>query len=304
MIKEIDVTNYLGEHLLLDFSSMINNDLILSQADGLGPGASTINTIAYASTDGSKFSSARIDQRNIVLYFVYNYYSKKTIEEIRYESYKYFPLKKYVKLRIKTDNREATIEGYVESNEATIFSEATGCQVSIICPDPYFYSVKDVTADLFSVVPLFAFPFDDEISASPSIEFSKYSTVPQATLLYEGDSDIGIVCNIWLEGRVQGITLYDTKKNTSVSINTDTLESILGSNLQRGDKITISTVTGNKNVTLARDGVTYNALHAIDAVNQKWLKLTTGVNSFAITATEGITNLHGTITAKNIYGGM
>ena len=58
-------------------------------------------------------------------------------------SYKYFPTKKKIKFEIVTDKRNCEAYGYVEKNEVNIFSKTEGSVISIICPDPYFYSAED-----------------------------------------------------------------------------------------------------------------------------------------------------------------
>ena len=62
---------------------------------------------------------------------------------------------------IETDNRQAEIEGYVESNDPTIFSKDEGSDISIVCPNPFFYSAgKDGinTTIFYGVEALFEFP--------------------------------------------------------------------------------------------------------------------------------------------------
>ena len=91
--------------------------------------------------DGAIFNSSRATFRNIVfsIYFV----DIPTIEDARLASYRWFSLKQKIKIIVKTDYRECECIGYVESNEPNIFSKREKTTISIICPDPYLYSITE-----------------------------------------------------------------------------------------------------------------------------------------------------------------
>ena len=62
----------------------------------------------------------------------------------------------------ETDNRMCETTGWVESNEPTIFSREEGCQISVICPDPYFYSLSKDSTIFSGIEPALEFPFSNE----------------------------------------------------------------------------------------------------------------------------------------------
>jgi phage-related protein len=143
MIKSITVTNYLGDSIKLELGRPEQSGFLIKSISGLGPSKANINTTEVSTNDGSLFNSARLNQRNIVFDFIFvESINRESIEDIRQKSYKYFPIKKNVDLLIETDNRIVKTTGYVESNEPNIFSSQEGAQISIICPDPYFYSTE------------------------------------------------------------------------------------------------------------------------------------------------------------------
>ena len=139
MIKSLKVTNHLGESLVLELMRPEKSGLIVREISGLGPSKATINTSDVATMDGSVYNSSRRENRNIVLDLMM--YPFPTIEDSRLLTYRYFPIKKQVRLEIETDNLNVHTYGYVESNEPDIFSEEESTQISIICPDPNFYDV-------------------------------------------------------------------------------------------------------------------------------------------------------------------
>ena len=171
MIKSITVTNYLGDTLKMELSRPQLSGFIITAITGLGPGKSNINTTEISTNDGSLYNSSRVPNRNIVISL--RYLGNDSIEDVRQMSYKYFPIKKKLRLLIETDNRLAEIDGYVESNEPEIFSKEEGADISIICPYPFFYSADGdgMQTTVFSgVEPLFEFPFSNESLSDPLLE--------------------------------------------------------------------------------------------------------------------------------------
>ena len=163
MIKSITVTNYLGDSIKLVLARPEESGFVVTSVTGLGSGKANINTTEIATNDGDLFNSARLQKRNIVISLKYLW--KDSIEDVRQLSYKYFPIKKKLTLLIETDNRSAEIDGYTESNEPDIFSKDEGSDVSIVCPNPFFYSAGEDginTTIFYGVEPLFEFPFSNE----------------------------------------------------------------------------------------------------------------------------------------------
>ena len=141
MIKALTVTNPYGEPVRIVLANEdARHGLLIKSIDGLGPAKANINVVQMATLDGSYYNSARLDQRNIVIGLIFN----GDIENARLNTYEDFPIKGEVKLEIETDRRTVYTKGYVESNEPDIFSKQEEAQISIICPDPYFYDVESV----------------------------------------------------------------------------------------------------------------------------------------------------------------
>ena len=160
MIKSITVTNYLGDSIKLELARPEESGFIVTSVTGLGAGKANINMTEVATNNGGLFNSSRLPSRNIVISLKFMF--KETIEDMRQLSYKYFPIKKKLTLLVETDNRLAEIDGYVETNEPDIFSKEEGSDISIVCPNPFFYSAGEDgknTTIFFGVEPMFEFPF-------------------------------------------------------------------------------------------------------------------------------------------------
>lgn len=303
MIRAVTFTNYLGDSIRLDLARPEESGFIIKSVTGLGPGKANINTTEIATNDGSLFNSSRMPSRNIVISLAYMW--KDSIEDVRQLSYKYFPIKKKLTMLIETDNRQAEIEGYVESNDPAIFSKDEGSDISIVCPNPFFYSAgKDGinTTIFYGVEALFEFPFSNESLQDPLLEMGEIKNETEQVVVYNGDAEIGVTITIHAIGEASNITIYNTGTREVMRIDTDKLEKFTGSGIIAGDEIIICTVKGNKSITLLRNGKTTNILNCLDK-NADWFQLAKGDNIFAYTAEYGSTNLQFKIENRIVYEG-
>ena len=304
MIKSVTIINYLNEKLVLELGRPDKSGLLIKSIEGLGPSEATINAKEIATSDGALFNSARVNSRNIVLTLGFLFHP--TVEDMRQLTYKYFPIKQRLTIRIETDNRIAETYGYVETNEPDIFQKEETTQISIICPDAYFYSAgsdgNNVT--VFSgIEDAFEFPFSNESLTENLIEFGKIHYSQEQTVRYNGDAEVGVIITIHAVGSAENITIYNTGTRGTMSIDTAKVEQIMGSGIQSGDDIIISTVKKDKYIYLLRDGVYTNILNALDK-DSEWFQITKGDNIFAYTAEEGATNLQFKIENRTLYEGV
>lgn len=305
MIRSVTVTNYLGESIKLDLARPELSGFAVKSITGLGPGKSMINISEVATSDGGRFNSARISSRNIVISLVFLWLNN-TIEELRHLSYKYFPLKRQVTLFIETDERQVETTGYVESNEPNIFSDQEGTDVSIICPDPYFYSAGehgDMTTVFSGIAPMFEFPFGNESLTEKLLEMGNIVNRAEGLITYTGDAEIGLTITVHALGEASNLSIYDLTTQEVIRIDSAKLEALTGSGIIAGDDIIICTVKGQKSVRLVRNGITTNIINCLGK-SSGWFQLVKGDNIFAYTADEGIINLQFEANNRIAYEGV
>lgn len=303
MIRSITIRNHLDNSIKLELTRPDLSGFIIKSMDGLGPTKANINTTDIATNDGSIFNSSRLDKRNITLNLEFFQTDTESIEDIRQKTYKYFPINQRVYITVETDNHTLETEGYIETNEPYIFSKNEGTNISIICPDPFFYS-KNIVETVFSgVEPLFEFPFSNESLTTSLLEFGAIQNKTEQVIVYEGDGKVGISIYIHALGLVSNIKIANVKTREIMILNTDKLATLTGSSIKAGDNIVINTQKGNKNVTLIRDGVRTNILNCIEKGSQ-WFTLVKGDNIFAYTTDSGSSNLQFYITNKVAYDGV
>jgi len=301
MIKSITAINYIGESITLDLMYPEKSGFAVLDINGLGPSKANINVIDLSSSDGSTFNSARVDKRNIVISL--KLLAQPTIELIRHKSYKYFPLKKLIKLIIETDTRICETYGYVESNEPVIWSGQESTQISIVCPDPNLYA-SNLNMTLFSgVESKFKFPFSNESLTNNLIIMGDIITIPEKTVYYEGDSEIGITIRIHAIGQATNVSIYNSKTRGVIKINTSILITLTGFGIITGDDIIVSTIKGKKSVLLLRSGIYTNILNCVNK-DADWFQLTKGDNIFLFTAESGLINLQFKIENQTAYEGV
>ena len=326
MIRSITVTNYLGEKLTVNMTEAEpKSGLLIQKITGLGPIKADINMTDLATTDGSKYNSSRFQTRNIVITFklvesspevtdVYASADTFNIENSRQRTYKYFPGKKPLTLSIKTDNRDARITGYVESNEPDIFSKEETEVISIICPDPYFYSnvegYSPHVVEFSGLDDLFEFPYSNESLTENLTEFGDITPVTIKSFAYFGDQETGIHMIIHFVDEVATNIRIDKRLPSDTSVvmgffllEVEKMQALFGTNFLTGDTIEINTIAGQEQIMLLRNGVYHNILN-VASRDSNWFQLNKGTNVFYMTAYGNETALTFRIENYVIYEGV
>lgn len=301
MIKSIHIKNYIDDQLEIELTNPEKSGFYIKDIEGIGSPVANINLTEVATNDGALFNSSRVTSRSITM--TLGFFWKGSIENIRHLSYKYFPTKRPLTLTIESSNRTGEIIGYVESNEPIIFSERQTTIISLICPDPFFYS-KDLMVTTFEgVVPLFEFPFSNESLEENLLIMGDIWPEATRSIVYEGDAEVGVVIHILSTGEVSNMTIYNPGTNQRMVISHDRLVTLTGYGIIEGDHIIISTVRGNKHITLIRDGLEINILNALNR-DAFWFQLHKGDNIFAYTAEGGLSNIIFRIENRIAYEGV
>lgn len=300
MIKSVTVTNHLGESLEMVLTDPDSSGLAITKITGIGEPEADINITEMAGTDYGSFNSARIKKRNIVLSI--KYWGWDT-EASRHICNKFLPTKKHVKLRFRTDHRDCYITGYVEKNEPDIFNERSGCTVSIVCADRFFYSEDIVTTDFSGITPLFHFPFTD--SNPDEIQFGEIRIDKEKYINYEGEAETGVIIKLHALGMIENLMIYNVDTEERMGINDTALAQLTGHGIIEGDEITIDTRTGHKSAILLRDGVTTNIINCLNKTPKPdWFKLSAGDNLFTYTASTGEFDVVLNIEHNILYKGI
>ena len=277
------VENKRGEQLTLTSCDVCD----VLRVDGLNPPPADINLSETATMDGATFKSSRISPRNIVILLNV----KTPIEANRQKLYKFFRSKRWCRLYYTNDSRDVYIDGYVETFENDQFTNLQKPQISIICPKPFFKNRTENTVEFSETSDSFEFPFSitDEGTEMGIIE--KVVT----RLIDAGEVETGAIISLVAgSDQILNPTIYNRTTQTYFGLDVD---------MSEGDLITISTIKGEKAVTLLRDGVTTNIIDKMSD-GSTWLEFEPGENEISYGADVGASNLKVSLTITQLYEGV
>lgn len=106
------------------------------------------------------------------------------VELRRHELYKVVKPSRYFKIYYSTKNISVYVEGIVETCEMENFEMLTKGQISIVCPDIYWYSTETQIAEYSRITGAFHFIFPDNDETFP---IGKYNTQNIMTIVNDGD---------------------------------------------------------------------------------------------------------------------
>lgn len=113
-------------------------------------------------------------------------------------------------------------------------------------------------------------------------------------IINAGEVDTGMLIELFAIGTVVNPVIYDVLNRTHIK---------LEFTMEANDIIYINTNSGNKSITLLRDGVESNIISYL-SYSSKWLTLNTGDNVFTYDAESGVSNIKLTFRTLALYGGV
>lgn len=307
MINSFLITNHLGESLELTLADPEESGLAILSVDGLGQVKADVNLTDLAGSDYHTVNSAKLTNRNIVFKFQF---MGDDIEAVRHTCDKYFPVKKIITVQVNTDYRTLVTSGIIESNQPDIFSAKEGAQVSILCPDPFLYTVDDTSVPFGGIEPKFEFPFiNEEISIQDengfdTFEFGNFRLIKDKTVYYTGEAETGVTIVVNAIDTVRELVFYNLDTYQKIAFNDDIIASITGGqSISAGDRIVLSTAKTQKSIYLIRGGVVYNIINAL-GMPVDWFELKRGDNIFTYSASQGEYDMDISIKYRIAYKGI
>lgn len=303
MIESITITNYRNESIALTLRSPGVEGLYVRKIAGLDPPRATINISETPDFDGGVYNSARTTYRNIILRLGFIPTGTVSVEDIRQSTYRYFPLKRELTILVTTSNRVLEIVGYVESNSINIFAKRSETMISIICPEAYFKTIESIFTLFVGTTETFEFPWSNESTSAPLIEFGVVTVDERQNIIYDGDTETGVIITVKFNGDIEDLVIVNTVLNQFFAIDDTRLAAIISGGFSAADVMTLNTVRGNKSMTVLRSGVEYNILDArIDGSD--WLTVAKGDNDFYFSATLGESLMEFKIEHHPLYQGV
>lgn len=139
-------------------------------------------------------------------------------------------------------------------------------------------------------------------------EFGKIIPIATKEMNYDGEIEVGLNFTIYISGEVTGLKLYkidpkDMYNYETIELNDEAISLAVGSGLNSGDEIRITTTKGQKSAYLIREAVEYNIMNALGK-NPSWFQMDQGVNEFSYGATFGSENISISVNHIKAYEGV
>ena len=263
---------------------LLNNrdKFILSAAEGLHGIETDIAENETPYTDGSTVESVRALPRGIELVFTLRGNVKASID--------YFTSivksKQFVTLREIEGERDITIKGVATIPPYSRMLQTCKITLSIYCGQPYWEDIENIVETISEQINFLCFPQDGQHFTEYGRPFGAIDTDLTKTFENKSDTAVGMLINLVALGEVE---------NPRISCSTGEQNGWymqLNLTLQADDVLEISTVKGNKYITI--NGLdTYNGepiLNYLEWQGDEWLQLETGANTFSVTTEYGETN--------------
>lgn len=252
--------------------------------------SNTVTISENTMSDGGSYQGSIAKVRNIVL----------TIRDIENHVYNRNLLTALFKsgetgtLVFQEDDQERQIDYYVESVNSTGEYGSRTYTISLLCPDPFFYAMEDVTVYMSAWIP--NFEFIHEFTSSGE-EFGYRSSERLQMIENKNASDhIGMTIKITANGNVTNPSVVRVESNESITVGTETKPF----NMIAGDVLTITTSDNDKHVYFTRDGATteVNQYLTEDSV---FIQLMRGMNDIGYDAYSGVNSMVVEVTYRLKY---
>lgn len=243
-------------------------------------------------TDGGAYQGSVAKIRNIVLTvrdYLNNVYNRNLLSAL-------FKSGEEGTLVFSEDPNERQINYYVESITSTGNYGSRTYTISLLCPDPFFYAMDDVT--LLMAAWIANFEFIHEFIASGE-ELGYRSLEKLSKVENENAADnIGMDIVIYANGSVTNPSVTRVESDETITVGTINKPLVMAS----GDTVRITTSNNNKHVYLTHEGTTteINQYLTEDSV---FIQLMRGSNTIGYDADSGVDNMVVQITYRLKYAG-
>lgn len=270
-----------------------NPHFILAGAEGLHGIEVDIGESESPYTDGSNIESVKALPRGIELPLIL----RGEIEEAINAVTSVLKSKQMVTLKEESSKGEIIVKGVVSVPPYSRMMQSCRITLSIYCGQPYWEDLEKIVAEIAEATGLLFFPEAGQYFTFDGRPFGVLDTRLEKTFVNDGDTDVGMIVTINTYGEV---------KNPRLSCSTGTQNGWwmqLNATLKDDDEVEISTVRGNKYITINGSEI-YNGEPVTNLLTfngNDWLQLEQGENTFNITAESGSTNLHYSISYKRRF---
>ena len=292
IIRSASFTNT-DDQVMLNVDSLCPG-IVINNIDGIYEFTGEVKTSPYSQTNGDRYKSSRAIKRNIVVQGVIfdNFYDNR---QLMYRVFRLGSLGRFCYTEPDRSNRYA--DYYVEKVDIDQDAYRGAFQISLICPDPFFYAGTPESVDLAAWVSDFEFihEFDEDGEELGHRESSMIEEIQNLN----GVDGIGLKIVMTANGDVTNpyVYLYETGERITIGTaqNPYTLTS--------AKRIEIDTTTGHKNIVQIMNNVETRINEYLDP-DSSFFQLGAGINTIGYNAGSGSEYLNVHIEYKMRFLGV
>lgn len=197
-------------------------------------------------------------------------------------------------LIFQEDAQQRKIDYYVESVNSTGQSGVRTYTISLLCPDPFFYAMEDVTVYMAAWIPNFKF-IHEFVATGEEFGYRSSERLQKITNQNAADN-IGMTITITANGDITNPSVIRVESNEAITIGT----AFKPLNMVAGDRVVINTADNDKHVYLIHENVTteINEYLTEDSV---FIQLMRGENDIGYNAESGVDNMVVQLTYRLKY---
>lgn len=272
----------------------VSDGIFINSIDGIYSFEGNVSTSDYSQTHGARYKSTRVPFRNIVV----NGQIYKDFNEYRQILYKVFRPDAQGEFTYFEDEKDARIANYyVEKVDIAQEHNISTFQVSLICPDPFFYNKNNIVVELAAWSSDFTFPHEFR-EEGEELGHRMTSMIEEIDNL-NGVSGIGMEITLTATGDVINPYVYLYETGESINIGTDLNPYTLTS----AKKVVINTSTGSKGIKQIIDNSELNINEYLDP-ESVFFQLDSGINTIGYNASSGAEYLDVRIEYRMRYLGV
>ena len=268
--------------------------LVIESIEGIYAFSANVITSPYSQTHGDRYKNSRAPRRNIVI-------QGKIFDDFwnnRQMLYRVFRLGSLGQFcYTEPDQSQRYADYYVESLDIDQDAYRGQYQISLICPDPFFYSGEPEHVDLAAWVSDFEFEheFDEDGETLGHREISMIREIENRN----GVDGIGMKIILTAFGDVTNPFVYLYETGERITIGTTSNPYTLTST----KRVEIDTTIGKKNIVQINGGVETRINEYLDP-DSSFFQLGAGINTIGYNASSGANYLNVDIEYKMRYLGV
>lgn len=268
--------------------------IVIEEIDGIYAFQGEVKTSPYSQTHGDRYKNTRAVKRNIVVHgTIYEDFWDN--RQLLYRVFRLGSLGQFCYSEDDQSDRYANY--YVESLDIDQDAYRGAFQVSLLCPDPFFYAGTSEYIDLASWVSNFTFEHDF-LEDGEELGYRSSSMIQEVDNL-NGVDGIGMTITLTATGDVTNPYVYLYETGEQIRVGTDDNNYVLNSSTT----VVIETTTGKKSITQIISNVETKINEYLDP-DSTFFQLQAGTNTIGYNADSGADYLNVHIEYKMRYLGV